>query len=145
MVARITARPLGRRGFVQGALVAEWPAIVGPALAERVLPMRIAFPRGERSGGTLHLRVGSGAEALQVQHLAPLIIERINGHFGYRAVAGIVIAQGPLPARPRNRPSAPPAPRAEAARALDAMLAGVDDPVIKAALNRLGRRLAAKW
>jgi hypothetical protein len=86
--------------------------------------------------------------ALQLQHLEPLVLERINGFFGYRAVARLVLQQGPLPALPgaagnrrRNEAAAAPLP-------LDAALAEklstVADPELRAALEGLGRSLRQK-
>src|SRR5512144_3159687 len=82
------ARPmLGRRGFAGGRVVAEWGSIVGEHLAARSLPERVTRPADGRGGGTLHVRVASGALAVELQHVEPVIIERINTYFGYRAVA----------------------------------------------------------
>jgi hypothetical protein len=143
-VVRLTRRSLGKRGFSDAALIAEWPLVVGAGLGGTTLPVRIVFPRGERSGGVLHLRTSSGAMATQLQHLAPLVLQRINGYFGYAAVARLAISQGPLPARPVRRPPGPAVADAAAERQLERLLAGVDDPELKAVLASLGRHLAAR-
>jgi hypothetical protein len=134
---RVTRPLFGRRGFVSGGLVVDWPAIVGSAVASHTLPLEIRFPPRERAGGTLAVKVASSAFATEIQHLEPLILERINGYFGYRAVARLLLRHGPLPPRARTRPPAdkPPPPHLEAA------LARVEDAELKAALERLGRRL----
>jgi hypothetical protein len=145
IAGKLVAKPLGKRGFAAATLAADWPAIVGPALSEHTLPLRVVFPRGARNQGVLHLRVASGAFALQLQHLEPLIIERVNGHFGYAAVARLALAQGPVP---RRRPAAAPTPTVPPA-AIDAGLAkqieNVADQDLRDALAGLGRRLAAGW
>lgn len=143
-VDRITRASLGRRGFAEASIVADWPAIVGETLAEHACPLRIAFQRGERGGGTLHLRVASGAMATEIQHLAPLLIERINGHYGYAAVARLAVTQGPLPQRRRRNP--PPEPDLAPAqrRQLDERLAAIDDPQLRDALAALGRHILAR-
>lgn len=134
-VERLTRPALGRRGFAEAGVIAEWPNIVGPVLAVHTCPLRIAFARGERGDGVLHLRVANGALATELQHLEPQLLERVNGHFGYRAVARLAISQGPLPRRPKPKPPAPPpADPAVVERAV----AGVDDPEMKEALARLG-------
>jgi hypothetical protein len=145
VAARIVAGPLGRRGLAAAQLVADWPAVVGATLAETTFPLRIVFPRGERIGGTLHLRVVSGALALELAHLEPLILERVNGHFGYRAVARIAIAQGPMPHRPARRARVAPAAAAALDASLTRLIESVDDPTLKEALAGLGRRLAGDW
>ena len=46
------ARPvLGRHGLAAGGIVADWPSIVGAQLADCCVPMRLAFPPGERTDG----------------------------------------------------------------------------------------------
>lgn len=135
-IARLTRPALGRRGFAQAGIIAEWPAVVGPVLAANTCPLKIVFPRGERGDGTLHLRVASGALATELQHLEPQLLERINGHFGYRAVARLAITQGPLPRR--SPPKPPPAPLADAEE-VERRVAAVADPEVKEALARLGR------
>ena len=92
-INRVTTPALRRRGFAEAAIVTDWPTIVGRPLCDHTRPSRIVFPRGERLEGTLHLVV-TGAFAPEVQHLAPQIIERINGHFGYRAIARMELHHG---------------------------------------------------
>jgi hypothetical protein len=141
-VARLTRKPLGQRGFVESQLIAEWPAIVGSALGQASMPLKIVFPRGERAGGILHIRTASGGIAIELQHLQPLVLQRINGHFGYAAVVGLSLVQGPLPPRRRRKPPVEPLlPPAEEVR-LAERLAIVEDPELRAVLARLGRRLA---
>ncbi len=141
---RIVAKPLGKRGFATANLAADWPAIVGSSLSGQTLPMKIVFPRGERNQGVLHLRVASGAFALQLQHLEPLIVERVNGHFGYAAVARLAMVQGPIPQR--KPPRAPiPAPVDKVDPELEKKINAVSDVALRDALTGLGRRLAAGW
>lgn len=142
--ARLTRRSMGKRGFTEAALIAEWPTIVGSMLGNATLPLRIAFQRGERAAGTLHIRVSSGALATQLQHQEPLIIQRINGYFGYGAIARLAISQGPVARRPVRRP--PPAPdlTPEQELQLTHRLSTIDDPELKSVLAALGRHLAAR-
>jgi len=141
-VAKIAAPVLGRRGFGEAQVILEWPSVVGETLARETLPVKLAFARGDRLDGTLHLRVAPGA-ALEIQHLEPLILERINGFFGYRAVARLAIRQGPLP---RPAPSGPPKQRPLAkseSAALEKKLEDIKDPELRAAMERLGRAVIA--
>jgi len=131
------AKPaLQRHGFATQDVVLRWPAIVGRHLAGRTAPERLAFPRGRASEGVLHLRV-EAAVAPEVQHLAPLIVEKVNMFFGYAAVVRLALHQGPLPraaTAAAPAPAATPAVRAEAAR-----LAGAAaDAGLREALARLG-------
>lgn len=144
MTARLTRRPLGKRGFAEAALITEWPAVVGSMLGSATLPLRITFPRGDRIGGILHVRAASGAIATQLQHQEPLVVQRINGYFGYGAVLRLAISQGPVP--PRRVRQSPSIPRLnpEQERDLQDKLAGIDDPELKSALASLGRHLAGE-
>ena len=136
------ARPvLGRHGLAAGGLVADWPSIVGAQLAECCVPMRLAFPPGERASGTLHLRV-QGPLALELQHLEPVVLERINSYFGYRAVAKLRIQQGPVP-RARRPKAAQPEPAIEDP-AVEAAVSGVDDEALRQRLSRFGHALKAR-
>jgi hypothetical protein len=137
---KVTRKVLGRRGLAEGSLVADWPALVGEMIAERSLPLRLSFDGGERRDGTLHVRV-SGALALELQHLEPQVVERINGFFGYRAVGRLRIHQGPVPMRPRPRRSEPPPPPAETEAEIAALVAPVDDGALREALQHLARSL----
>lgn len=126
-----------RRGFATASLLADWPEIIGPAIARRCQPVRIETGRGRAS--VLHLQC-SGAVALELQHAAPQILERINAHFGFRAVARIRLVQAGLPSRAAT-PAAvePTSPSPEAEAALQASLAEVGDEALREHLLRLGR------
>lgn len=128
----------GARGFGAGTMVADWEKIVGPVLARATMPERIAYPQGERSDGTLHLRVASASLALELQHLEPQMIERINSHFGYRAVARVRLLQGPVKRAESPKPKARPALAPDRKAALERKLGAIDDPGLKAALRALG-------
>ena len=134
---------VGRRGFGEGAIITDWPAIVGAELAALSAPEKLSFPPGERRGGQLQVRV-AGPMAVELQHLEPLVLERINGHFGYQAIARLRIVQGPIPLRARQAKPAPAGPLNEGQEAqLSGCLSGVCDPPLRAALERLGRTLLA--
>jgi hypothetical protein len=129
-----------RRGFAEASVLADWATIVGPALARRCQPVRVDHAPGRRSGGTLLLQVGSGV-ALEIQHQAPQLIERINTYFGHRAVRQIRLLQMPLPPAP---PPPQPAlrllsPQAEAK--LAASVIDVPDESLREALLALGRTM----
>src|SRR5262245_45580355 len=97
-VPAIAKAALGSKGYAEAGLFTHWAEIAGASLAASSLPVRLSFPRGKRDEGTLTVRCG-GAAALELQHLAPSVLERINGHFGYRAVARLKIEQGAVSSR----------------------------------------------
>lgn len=145
LLPRVAGRALGRRGFAEAGLITDWPEIVGADVARWLMPERLSFARGARAAGTLHLRV-AGAVALEVQHAAPAIIERINGYLGYPAVARLALRQGPLPARPRAVRRPPPEARLPQAQeaTLAARLEPLPDGPLKEALAGLGRAIAQR-
>jgi len=84
---------LGKKGFVETDILTNWNAIVGEELAAYTFPQKIAFKRGEKNNGTLHIAVPSGAFALEAQHREKFILQKINTYFGYNAVSQLRIAQ----------------------------------------------------
>jgi hypothetical protein len=142
--SKVTRPLLGKRGLGEGDLVGRWAMIVGPALASLTAPERLRFARGRRDAGELTVRVSSGPVAVEVQHDAPRLIDRINGHFGYAAVARLKVIQAPLPRPPRRAAVAPRPLTAEEERDLDALLAGVADDALRATLKRLGQAVRGR-
>ena len=128
-----------RFGFVQGAVVSRWSEIVGERYARVSSPESIRFPSGSRKNGTLTLLV-EGAHAPLMQHLGPMVIERVNRFFGYEAVAKLVFRQGRIPQKPiaPARPVAAPVP-AELGEGLRA----IADPELRACLESLAGQIAA--
>lgn len=140
-VAAITRPVFGRRGLAEGSIVTRWPEIAGADVARRCIPEGIAFPPGQRQNGTLQIRVDGGPAAVELQHLSPILIERVNGYFGYPAVERIRLVQGPVPRRHhRPAPVSRPLDAAEET-ALAAMLATVTDPDLRRTLASVGRAL----
>lgn len=142
-IATVAGPVLGKRGFAAAQLITEWTSIVGVDWAEKVTPDRLVFPPGERRDGTLHLRVAP-ALAPEVQHRAPLLLERINGFFGYGAVARLRLVQGPLAQRSRQKAQARAPLQAEERASLEHRLNRIDDPALRAALRRLGEAVLTK-
>jgi hypothetical protein len=139
---RIATPVLGKQGLGEAQLLQQWTAIVGDDLARHCWPVKLTFRRGERREGTLRLRVVS-ALALELQHREPVLLERINAFFGYRAVIRIALVQGAAPPGPQR----PPAPRPLASterQALDQRLDGVADERLRAALERLGSAIIGR-
>ncbi len=94
-------------------------------------------PKG-RPGATLIVRV-EPARALDVQYKAQQLMERINGHFGYRAVAELRILQAPLPERTAVVPAPATPPPCAAPE-----LAGIADERLRTALASLKSGLMSR-
>ncbi len=134
-VPAIAKQALGSKGFAEAGLFTHWAEIAGAALAAASLPIKLSFPKGKRDDGTLTVRCG-GSAALELQHLTPSVLERINLHFGYPAVTRLKIEQGGV-ARRRAPVAAPPLTsleQGEIARAVES----VDNSEIRGTLARLG-------
>jgi len=137
---RLIGRPLGKRGFGEGGLIAEWPAVVGEEIARHAAPLKLSFPRGGRREGTLTLRT-SGAFAIELQHMAPQLLERINTYLGYGAIARLKFEHGRLPPRSRRTKRDPVPLAPEEAEQLASDLQSVADDELRRALDSLGRAL----
>jgi hypothetical protein len=136
-VSKVAAPLVKKRGGgLLARIKADWGAIVGETWSQ------VTWPAALGRDGALKLRVLSVA-ALDLQHRAPLVIERVNLYFGRPVATRLMIVQGPLPLTPA--PAAPPASplAAGATDVLDKHLAGISDPDLRAALARLGRAVAA--
>jgi hypothetical protein len=134
----LLAESFRKQGFASADIVARWPEIVGAEIATHAEPLKIQWPRTadpqQQEPGTLVLRV-EGPAAIEIQHLAPVILERVNRFFGWQAVADLRLRQAPL-ARRKPRPVTAPDPARTAQIA--ASMPEIDDEGLKDALARLG-------
>jgi hypothetical protein len=148
LVSAVT-RPLmrGKQAAV-ARLALDWASVVGPALAAVTVPERLVGGAAEKGGGgTLTIRA-SGSVALELTHLAPELIARINAHLGRGAVARLRFTERrrqrgeSLPATPpRQLPKRPPR---EAVAQAAATVADLPDGPLKEALARLGAHIVAR-
>jgi hypothetical protein len=128
-----------RFGFVQASVVSRWTEIVGERYAKVSSPESIRFPTGKKSGGTLNIVV-QGALAPLMQHLAPVIVERVNRFFGYEAVVKLSFRQG----SPLSRADAPKRPELRPVpKELGEGLREIADPELRACLEALAGRIEA--
>jgi hypothetical protein len=109
LIPPIVKPALHKRAPATAQLLADWAAIIGPALADVSTPRKLFQ-------GTLAIAC-SGPVAMELQHLAPVLMNRINTHLGQIAVTRLRFVQDV-----QTQPSEPPAriPATEAAaRAVD--------------------------
>jgi hypothetical protein len=139
LVGVIGGQSFRRFGFIQNSIVSRWGEIVGERYATVSSPESIKFPAGKKAGGVLTLLV-DGAHAPLIQHLTPMILERVNRFFGYAAINRIVFRQGkpPAPAARPQRPALAPVPKE-----LGEGLREIADPELRACLESLGAQIAA--
>jgi hypothetical protein len=125
-----------KHGFAQAEVLTEWPRVVGDRLAGATIPEKLT------RDGTLWVRVAPGF-ALELQHSAPQVLERVATYFGHRAVKRLKLVQGHIALPERRRERQVRELTAAETSALDKRLSPVEDDDIKAALNRLGRAMLA--
>lgn len=142
LVHRCVGSVFARQGFASAELVTHWPEIAGAEIANLAEPIKLQWPRtttpGESEPATLVLRV-EGPAAIEVQHLSPVILERVNRFLGWRAVARIALRQAPI--RRTAKPVRAAAPSEAQRAAIKATLGAIDDEGLRDALARLGAAL----
>jgi hypothetical protein len=131
-----------RFGFVQSAVVSRWREIVGERYAGVSSPESIRFPPGKRKDGVLTLVV-EGAHAPMMQHVAPVIAERVNRFFGYTAVARVQFKQGVVQLA-RARARAAPSSLRPIPADLGESLREIADPELREVLEAVARGLGAR-
>ena len=143
-LSSITRPIFQRRGFLDGKIIQDWALIVGKTLSAISLPEKITFPQGKRRQGTIHLRLDNAAFATEVQHLQPLILERINRYFGYSAVANLRIIHGYMNKKESFK-SVPFGSLEESEeKELDRKLSNITDPGLRLALKNLGSAVISR-
>ena len=147
LAPKITKAAYAAHGFPLAALITDWPAIAGAELAAFTQPERLAWPagssaRGQGRGATLYV-CADGPRALEVQHAASQLIDRLNTHFGYQAVSQIRIVQAPITRAngrdadlrvARDQTADDPAPAPE-------LPTDIEDERLRKALSQLARRV----
>ncbi len=87
------ARPImKKRGFAESSILMQWPHIIGETLSAYTQPLKIQFPRGETTNGTLTIACVP-AFAPELQQLTPILLDKLATHLGYKAINRIVIEQ----------------------------------------------------
>ena len=116
-VVKEATKPLmTKQGKLYGALLRDWPQIVGPERASVTRPERLQFPTDGTSGAILHL-TARPAIAPELAYVQEHILEQCARYFGYRAIHRIVVhathegfttAEPPVEAK--RAPTVPAAP-----------------------------------
>ncbi len=144
----------GQRGkqFVSPALLAAWPEIVGERLAGLCMPVQMKAQPKSRSrhkktgddGAVLEVRADPSIQ-IDLDYGQALILERINGFFGYQAVSKLRVTAKAAPASttPPKPVQQPRLPSAEERSAASEATARVENPALRAALQSLGASVIA--
>lgn len=142
-VDKSTRTALVRRGFAQSDILAKWASIVGPNLANASSPERFVYKRGKNHEATLKIRVTPGF-APEFQQFEPLIIERINSYFGYKAVARLSLIQAPIKKEKTFQKQQLPPPNKEQSAWLKTTLEEIEDEELRENLKAVGSRILGR-
>ena len=140
---RIRAASEGR-GHVGAKLQAHWVEIVGPEIAARARPVKVAYA-GKGLGATLTL-LTTGADAPVLEMQRERIRERVNAIYGYGAIARVRVTQtapeGFAEGRAVFEPAPPdPAPEPPDDGRAREIARGVEDADLREALEALARNV----
>ena len=150
LIGKIVEPAAASKGMGVTSLLTQWPEIVGTRLARICRPIELKWPAAMTkrvesavpAQSTLILRV-DGAFALEAQHAATTIVDRINAHLGWACVAKVAFRQGPLDkSEDAKLRKAAPGPAASAAAA--SRTADIREPDLREALTRLGAQVIDK-
>jgi hypothetical protein len=131
LMPRVTRPAFRRRSPATAQVLADWSAIVGPAIGAVTTPRRL-------TGGTLTIAC-AGPIAMELQHLATEVIARINAHLGRQVVSSLRFTQTFEP----GRPPAPSPTSLDPSRlaVVEASLGNLPEGELRGALAALGRAL----
>lgn len=138
-----------KRGFAVTRLLTHWPEVAGEDLARITRPVKVGYGR-EGFGATLTL-LTSSAHAPMVQMQLPALRDRVNGCYGYAAIARITLTQTAPTGFAEGQASFTPAPKPRSAPFDPALTAraeqtarGVQDEGLRVALATLAQNILSK-
>lgn len=137
---------LRRRGFANRDLIVNWASIAPAPWDRATLPDKLVWPRKDRpdpEGAVLYLRCLESHKVM-LPHEAPAITMAINRYFGYLLIRGVRLSLNPL-----SLPQAAAKPvrqdlSAQARGRIAEETSGIEDPELRAALEKLGRGVLGK-
>ena len=133
---------LRKRAGISIGLVQSWEEIAGPRLASRTRPERIQWPRRRHEDdpfepATLVIAC-EGVAALHAQHETGEIISRVNAFLGFPAIGKVRIVQKPVAVAAGRKVVRPRELSAPERKRLAHVVEGIEDPDLRASLERLG-------
>ncbi len=149
IAGRVSDRAFRRYGFLKSDVIMHWADIVGTVLARSSLPERLVLPRNtetintQKKAGTLHIRI-DGSFAPEMQHLEPLVIERINSYYGFKAVEKLVFHHGIVNYEKPRRTYSEPILSDSQKKDLDSCLKNIKDEKLKKSLYKVGAEIISQ-
>ena len=138
------------RGFAHSRLLTDWAEVVGPDIAAVARPVEVSYGRGGL-GATLTL-LTTGAQAPMLEMQKEQLRTKVNGVYGYNAIARIRItqtaatgfAEGRVAFEHSSVEKGPKVPNAEMHQQASAVVSPVQDETLREALERLGAHILTK-
>ena len=139
-----------KRGFAQSRLLTQWVEVAGEEVAAISRPVEISYGRGGMGATLTVLTTGANAPMLEMQK--EQLRARVNGIYGYNAIARVRItqtaatgfAEGQVDFRHgKTKPEATPADPVLREKAREAV-GPVGDAGLREALARLGTNILMK-
>lgn len=130
-----------KQGFVEAKMILDWELIMGD-FAKFCVPEKIHFPYQKRTNGTLKIKTIS-AFAPEISYHEPIIIDKINRYFGYKAVAKLSISHLHMPPPRKIKTESVKVPP-EQEEALKNSIADIKNPQLNEALYELGMAMLRK-
>ena len=138
------------RGFAVTRLLTHWAEIVGEDVARIARPIDVSYGR-QGMGATLSV-LTTGAQAPMLEMQKERLREKVNAVYGYNAIARIRItqtaptgfAEGKADFSHAPKARQDPAPDATVTRNAAAVVEGVGDEKLRAAIESLARNVLSK-
>jgi hypothetical protein len=134
LMSRLTRAAFRRRAPATAQVIADWTAIMGPAIASVTTPRRL-------SAGTLTIAC-AGPIAMELQHLSGEVMARINTHLGSNTVKALRFVQ--THELPNRSPALPRRTDPAKLAAVEVALGNLPEGDLRTALASLGRALATQ-
>lgn len=134
-----------KRGFSQARILTNWAEIVGEDIARIAQPSKISFAKGGLNATLVVLT--NGARAPEVQMKLPIIAQRVNAVYGYKAITNVRITQtdAATPGFEENATPFAPAPKPMRNDASDVFdLEELNDSDLRDALDFIGNRVLTR-
>lgn len=131
LVPALTRPAFRKRAPATAQLLSDWAIIVGPAIASVSAPKKLL-------AGSLAIAC-TGPIAMELQHLAPELLQRINSHFGQAIVTRLRFVQDF-----QVMPATTPVVRKLAVAAARLAVADLPEGALRDALQGLGQHVLAK-
>lgn len=137
LIARVTRPGFRRRAPATAQILMDWVQIMGPEFGARTQPQKF-------SAGTLTIAC-QGPTAMELQHLTPQLIARLNNHIGSFGDNALIkrlrfVQQTISPTLTASRPAARRAPRPAGP---PPEISGIEPGPLHDALQRLGQAVRA--